>query len=199
MEIVKSFAFKDGHKLEIHHDESAESPRQWDNMGVMALFHPDYDLGDKGHGLKTDDFAGWAEMSEWIARKMDGAIILPVRMYDHSGIRFAVGEDCHRYPFNCPWDSMQVGFIYVTKAKLIEEYGSDDDDARTKGLKCLKAEIEVYNQFSSGDVYGFILKDSEGVIDGSCWGFFGDFDNPIENGIADHLDSKYQSELVEMV
>jgi hypothetical protein len=50
MDAFKTFTFTDGRKLELHHDESPESPREWDNMGTMAFFHQRYDLGDKDHG-----------------------------------------------------------------------------------------------------------------------------------------------------
>lgn len=204
MAAFKIFLFADGRKLELHQDTDPINPRDWDNMGTMAFFHSNYDLGDHGHGLDTKDFGGWDEMAKHIVEEMDGAIVLPVRMYDHSGIGFAMGEDCLRYPFNCPWDSGQVGFVFVTKAKLIEEYGSDNDEAVAKATKCMQGELEVYNQYHAGDVCGFILRDKpckecDGVGNetDSCWGFYGD--DPIENGIADHLKEADCKELKALV
>lgn len=196
----KIFTFVDGRSLELYHDETPESPREWDNLGTMAFFHNRYELGDKDHGIDHTDFGSWDEMAEYIVKEMDGAIVLPVRMYDHSGIGFAMGLDSLRYPFNCPWDSGQVGFVFVTKAKLIEEYGSDDDDAKAKAMKCLEGELETYNQYHAGDICGFILRDKPcetcdgpGEAGDSCWGFYGD--NPLENGIVEHLDEQYREEL----
>lgn len=205
MDAFKTFDFADGRKLELHYDPDPMNPRtECDNLGTMAFFHSRYDLGDKDHGIDHTDFGGWDEMAKWIVEKMDGAIVLPVRMYDHSGIGFAMGSDSMRYPFNCPWDSGQVGFMFVTKAKLIEEYGDDSDESVAKATKCMQAELDVYNQYHGGDVYGFILRDKpcetcngEGEETESCWGFFGD--DPMTNGIADHLSEVDRQELAVMV
>ena len=35
-----------GIDIEIHQEEYPESPRQWDNLGVMTCFHKNYELGD---------------------------------------------------------------------------------------------------------------------------------------------------------
>ena len=204
MEAFKTFDFADGRKLELHVDTDPMNPREWNNMGTMAFFHSRYDLGDKDHGIDHTDFGDWDEMAKWIVEKMDGAIVLPVRMYDHSGIGFAMGMDSLRYPFQCPWDSGQVGFMFVTKAKLIEEYGDDSDESVAKATECMQAELEVYNQYHSGDVYGFILRDKpcgkcngEGEEINSCWGFFGD--DPMTSGIADHLSEVDRKELATLV
>ena len=35
-----------GYIIKIFQDEMAENPREWDNLGTMVCFHPDYNLGD---------------------------------------------------------------------------------------------------------------------------------------------------------
>ena len=52
-----------------------------------------------------------------IVEDLDKYIILPLFLYDHSGITMSTG------PFSCPWDSGQVGWIYAPKQKFIEETG----------------------------------------------------------------------------
>ena len=44
-------------------------------------------------------------------------VILPLYLYDHSGITMSTG------PFSCPWDSGQVGWIYASKKTFIDETG----------------------------------------------------------------------------
>lgn len=202
MEPIKTFS--DGRTLEIHHDDNPQNPREWDNLGTMVFFHLRHNLGDTDHGIDHTEFGGWDEMGEYIVKKMDGAIVVPVRMYDHSRLAFAMGEEALRYPFQCPWDSGQVGFMFVTKAKLVKEYGDDSEKSREKAMKCLKAELEVYNQYHAGDVYGFVLRNKPcetcngpGEVADSCWGFFGS--DPIENGICGHLDPKYRKQLEALV
>lgn len=38
-----------GYTIKIYHDEDAESPRDWDNLGEMVCFHRRYNLGDCNH------------------------------------------------------------------------------------------------------------------------------------------------------
>jgi len=89
-------------------------------------------------------------------------ISLPLYLYDHSGITM------NTTGFSCPWDSGQVGYIYVSKA-----------DARKERIPfgnikpILESEVETYNQYLTGEVYGYeILNVVRACID-SCCGFFG--------------------------
>ena len=89
--------------VEIFQDEyTSDNPRDWDNLGIMAFFHRRYNLGDN-HG-----FAGTSDLLEFLEE--EDPIYLSVYMYDHSGIALSTGRN---YPFNCPWDSSQLGYIYV--------------------------------------------------------------------------------------
>lgn len=115
-------------------------------------------------------------------------ILLNVFMYDHSGVAFSTGS------FNDPWDSGQVGVIYVTKEKIRHEYGKRIT-ARTirRVTKYLEGEIEEYSAWASGDVYGFGVEDKNGEEEDSCWGFFGS--NPLTNGISGYLGKKDHAKL----
>ena len=83
-------------RIIIEHDETAESPREWDNLGVMAAFHGRYSLGDTNHGFRHTDYSGWNEMKADIIRKNPGCVILPLYLYDHSGITM------NTTGFSCP-------------------------------------------------------------------------------------------------
>jgi len=203
---LNTFTFKDGRKLEIHSDDDPMNPRtEFDNLSTMAFFHKRYNLGDQDHGIDHTEFGGWNEMGEYIVRKLNGVLCYPVRMYDHSGIGFSADFDGRGfgYPYNCPWDSGLVGFMFVTKAKLIKEYGDDSDESKAKAIKVMASELETYNQYHAGDVCGFILRDKPcehcdveaGDEIDSCWGFWGS--DVKENGILDHLDDQYRDEILE--
>lgn len=170
-------------------DENPESPREWDNLGTMACFHRRYDLGDKNITFSSDDFDGWSEMENYIWKKLNAAVVLPLYLYDHSGITI------NTTGFNCRWDSGQIGFIYVTKDKLKEEFCVKriTKDVIDKATKNLISEVEIYDQYITGDVYGFqivkIDKCDHGhnheEIEDSCYGFFG-YDIE-KNGILDYV------------
>lgn len=52
----------------------------------------------------------------------------------------------------------------------------------------LRGEVEIYDQYLRGEVYGFIVEDDDGEHIDSCWGFYGDTDYPLKEarGVIDH-------------
>jgi hypothetical protein len=71
------------------------------------------------------------------------------------------------------FDSGQIGFIFVSKEKARKEYGKLTKAALVKVEKYLAGEVEVYDQYLSGDVYWFKKVDENGEVLDSCGGFYG--------------------------
>jgi len=164
--------------LEIHSDDSSDSPRSWYNLGTMFCKHGRYDLGDK-HSYERK------YLHRIEANKEGKYIVLPLYLYDHSGITMRTT------PFSCPWDSGQVGVIFVEKNKVREEYGWKVITAKRKEkiLERLKGEVETYDQYLRGEVYGFRkLVDGEEVD--SCWGFYGS--DHRDSGLFENAGWKYE-------
>ena len=164
------------YRIKIIQEECPESPRNWDNLGTMVCFHRRYILGDK-HDYDHNDYSGWDEMERAIIKNEDAAIILPLYLYDHGGVTISTS------PFSCPWDSGQIGFIYVSKKKLREEYGVKrlNDKIIERATNVLKGEVETYDQYLTGDIYGYEVyrvttcnegHEHENLLD-SCWGYYG--------------------------
>lgn len=179
--MIEKYELLDNHVLEIEQDTNPENPRNWDNVGKMVCFHKSYNIGDK-HDYNKDDYQSWDELEAAIREKENVVAILPIFMYDHSGITISTSA------FSCKWDSGQIGFIYTTKEGL-EYIGCKESDAE----KILENEIEQYDQFVTGDVYGFRIykvdkcslgHEHETEIE-SCWGFYGD--DIYTNGIMDYV------------
>ena len=191
------FKLKSGNLLKIYADENAESPREWDNLGTMVCFHKRYRLGDK-HDYKAEDYGGWEEMEQAIIKRENPVVILPLYLYDHSGITM------NTTGFSCPWDSGQVGFIFISRKDALENWSVKRLSPKHKKMceDMVRGEVEEYDQFLRGDVYGYrVVKpvkcdscgnEEEEVVD-SCWGFFGS--NPNENGMMGNIDD----EIVEQV
>lgn len=99
----------------------------------------------------------------------DELVMLPVSIYDHSGVSIWLGSP------TCMWDSGQVGFMYLTKNDALRELGNcTEENWKERAMECMEVEMEVYNCYISGDVYGFVIEDEdENEID-SCWGYYGD-------------------------
>ena len=72
------------------------------------------------------------------------------------------------------WNEYGVdGIAFMTKATVIKEYGSWDDETRSKATNLLKAEVSELGSWCSGNVYGYIVEDEAGEVVDSCWGFYG--------------------------
>lgn len=172
---------KDGLTLKILQDQNPLHPRtDWDTIGTMALFHSRYDLGDKNHGLSTSDFEGWDQMEEHLYNERDALVVLPVFMYDHSGISIRTE------PFGCPWDSGQIGFIYVTRERVRSQWECKriSSKLRETVTKCLEGEVQTYDQYLRGDVWGYVVENEAGDCLHSTWGFFG-----VEEAMAEGCDA----------
>jgi hypothetical protein len=149
-----------GHTIDIQQDADPVSPREDDNLGTMICFHRRYALGDK-HNMSYEDAIK--------LEKSEDVISLPLYLYDHSGITM------NTTGFSCPWDSGKVGFIYVTLEKVRQEYGKKriTRQFRQKVMEYLKGEVESYDQYLRGDIYGYIV-DKDEKDEESCWGFYGE-------------------------
>jgi len=181
-------------ELRIVLDDSEESPRDWDNMGKIVCWHRRYAMPQEGP-RKFDTPQDFSDYLKEIACK---ALILPIFMYDHSGISISTGN---QYPFDDCWDAGQVGYIYVTYEDIRKEYSVKRITKKTlqKAKNVLLGEIETYDQFLRGDVYGFVLVklekcdhnvEHENHLD-SCYGFYGN--DIAENGMLSYLDPKWKN------
>ena len=98
----------------------------------------------------------------------------------------------HTYPYNDRWDSGQVGWIYLSKERFLQETGYDETQWPEKAREMLVEEVTIYDQYLRGEVFGFqvfVLNDETSEweeTDESCWGFYGD--DLMENGILDNVD-----------
>lgn len=190
MTAVQTETYK-GYEIRIHPDENAEDPRADEaNLGTMVCFHGRYNLGDKAD-FKSENFSGWADMEKHLRAEHGAVIVLPLSLYDHSGLRMKVGSFNGLLPQgHAEFDSGQVGFIYTTRERILNAFWPDRPvhhyakltaKLLKKARKSLEVEVTVYDQFLSGDVYGYeVVKPAkceacghdDDVVE-SCWGFYG--------------------------
>jgi hypothetical protein len=200
-------------------DTDPSNPREdFDGLGTMICFHRNYLLGDQKEAKQYSDredfifsLSGIDTYSDYYIRKtdkmsdsavyqmhMDEArkrnLILPLYLYDHGGISISCSS------FNDPWDSGQVGWIYVSHEKIRKEYSWKNlTAARIAQIEgYLKGEVKVYDDYLTGDVYGYKIyspvgddfdpdeTDIEDVAEeiSSCWGFYGSNDS---SGLKDDV------------
>ncbi len=126
-------------KIEISQDEQAENPREGrDHVGKMVCFHNKYNLGDK-HNFSSEEYEAMANNKSYI--------VLPLYLFDHSGITMSTA------PFSCQWDSGRVGWIQCKKG--FENLTDENIE------KILESEVEEYDKFLTGDVWGFNIEKLE--------------------------------------
>lgn len=204
--------------LKVEQDDMATGPREFENICTMVCWHRHYNLGDKhdydgiedffqslckevlGKGYDETDDLYWQDMFKMLDES-NLILIKPINMYDHSGITVSTSNG---YPYNDRWDAGCVGFIYVTKKRIFDECGGiTDENWKERADKYLEGEMETYDQYLRGDVYGYTLTkkvieqetcphcgeviseyEEEEEVD-SCWGFYGDCLE--DNGILDNL------------
>jgi hypothetical protein len=164
-------------KYRIEPDSDPSSPRKdFDNLGVMVCFHHTCrcDLGDK-HDLRSDLFSGWEAVEKHLREELGAVIVLPLYLMDHSGITMSTDSSGFRACDAQGWDWGQVGFIYVTREALLKEYSKKRLTQRTieKATGVLVREVEVYDTYLRGDVWGYIIEDDAGNYIDSCWGMYG--------------------------
>lgn len=159
--------------LEIYLDEYAENPRDWNNLGTIVYYHKDYILGDQK--------MSYEDMEYYIKTQF---LAIPIYAYEHGQISIkAIPGNNPTYPFNDRWDSYFVGFICMSKAKIIQEYGSLDD--LTPIVQNLINEVQTFNDYLNGNCYRYEIKEPHKcdlgenhyeLID-SCSGFIGDYED----------------------
>lgn len=170
--------------IEITDSEDYFDPRkEFDgSTGIMAAFHKRYNLGDKTD-IDFNWFSNWNEMEAYILAREKAVVILPLYLLDHSGITM------NTTGFHNGWDSGQVGFIYTTREKIKENFGwiklTPNRIAKIK--EHLKGEVEAYDDYLTGNVFDYEIKDPAGEVVGSCSMYFGDVD---KSGIL--VDATYE-------
>jgi hypothetical protein len=167
-DIVHEEVYK-GLNITIFIDDEPQSPREWDNAGTIACWHRRYSLGELQPKEMPDEFM----RNKHISNKTH--IILPVYMYDHSGITISTE---HVYPYNDMWDAGQLGIIYISRKDAVKNWGTKKctKNVETTARTVLKGEIKDYDNFLRGNVYGYQVTDNGEVLD-MCWGFYPDDDD----------------------
>jgi hypothetical protein len=169
------------YELEIEQDNDPMNPRtDWDNITTMICFHRNYNLGDK-HDYKKDNFGSWEELKEQIESDHKVLMIKPLRLYDHSGITISTSNE---YPFNDRFDSMMVGWVFITEKQLELMCGKDFDRSEEKLNDIIDSDVKTYDSYITGEVYQYTIYEIETCDKGhehktlleSCGSFFDEED-----------------------
>lgn len=173
--------------LIVDQDMYPESPRTWSNLGTMVYWHRNWILGDEhprsGPEQWARDFAislrgGKAKDEEWAEEAEDfeiwevireNAVILPLYVYEHGGVTM------NTRGVSFPWDSGQVGWIYVTHKDVEAEYGDLSEETLKKAEEYLQQEVNTFDTYLTGQVYCYRIEDLWlGDTVSACCGVYAD-------------------------
>lgn len=120
---------------------------------------------------------------------------MPVWMYDHSGQTIRCGEN---NPFCDRFDSGQIGLVIISKQTMLSEFKCTENDWRERAREIMTAEVEEYDEFIQGNIFGYFMYEFVGDADSdisdwdnweeydpSVWGFIGS--SIYENGMLDSI------------
>lgn len=132
-----------GYKIKIRQDEYYESPNDWGDENLFLVYdHKQFTVKRKGFEPQDIYESGLAyEKNYWI---------LPVEAYIHSGVSLSLFSGTKL----CRWDSSVSGYILASKKEF-----KNLETAKTaaEGL------IKTWNQYLSGDIWGYIIEKSNTV------------------------------------
>lgn len=141
----------------IEQDTSATSPSEWEdkNLFLVANHRNCYipEPGEKRIPGDRAEIENKYRRTHWI---------FPLEAYIHSGVVLALSGE-GRFP-DRQWDVSQLGMVFVAKKEW---------RLSKSARKAALSKVEEWNQYLSGDVWGFVIEDENGNHVDSCWGFYG--------------------------
>lgn len=169
--------------IEVDHDDTAGSPREWSNLWQLFTFERDYNSPDSHNYRNLDELlydylddvaainrieannhsAGshFKAMTEEFNKI--GYFIAPINRYEHGSVRYSSS-------LTSGWDCGIVGVAIVSHSGVIKEYGSLD---QYKAYNLLDSELDDYTCWANGEVYVLSVVNFEGDYLYSLGGMFG--------------------------
>lgn len=158
----------------VTYETHPENPRADDNCSVLWCWHRRYELGDKTD--KPNQIESLEELKAELDADVDVLIVKPLYLLDHSGLSISVSD------FNDRWDSGCVGLGFVRESHLKALGWAPEDITAEKADELLKSEVDLYDQYLTGETYTF-TKYVGGVEDGDAYaGTYYGYDL-MENGL----------------
>lgn len=203
-------------------DPQSCDPMDWDMLGKQVYWHRRMNLGhcyketnkyspvewlqDKvGDYLNVNSwdvyskkYANW-EMMDFaglMQKFQEFNLVIPVHAYEHGGITISASGRMAGWD---SFDSGQLGFVYVSHEDIKKNYSVKrlTKSVLERAEKCLISEVEEYDNYLTGQVYGYIIEDENDEKLDSCWGFLGDYKYCLSEAksVVDFLAEKKEEEL----
>ena len=166
--------------IKIYRDDDSQSPEEWQDENLfLVAYHRDFTVDKKisqglaqcitNNGKYEDD-----SINDEARQYIKDYYIFGLEAYIHSGVHLSLLHESNY--LDRAWDVSQLGLVFVSK----KEWKSRK--AAKEGASAL---LETWNDYLSGNIYGYVIEDKEGENLDSCWGFYGDYE---ENALKEARD-----------
>lgn len=176
-------------------DPQSSNPMDYDMLGKQVYWHRRMNLG---HCWKETN--KYSPM-EWLEREINDDVyevwqnkhsrrleyqdylmelfqknnlVIPVSAYEHGDITISASGR------RAGWDSFdsgQLGFVYVSHEDIKKEFNVKRLTKKVleRAEKTLQAEVSNYDDYLTGQVYGYVIENEHEEELDSCWGFLGKY------------------------
>ena len=162
-----------GLTIKVFPDETfGDSPAEWfGNELFLVGYHREFDVrndavvtGAQCRAILTGEYES-AEERQSVKELKTRYHVYGLEAYIHSGVVLALAKEGNfpdRY-----WDVSTLGAVFVRRKEF---------PTATKARKAAQNLIRDWNDYLSGNVYGYSVEDENGDSVASCWGFYGDIE-----------------------
>lgn len=155
--------------VELHHDDDAMSPREWDNVGTL--------YGPREWGFIDRPASHGASDAFRVARYEAAGPIVALLLHIDDGPYTHISQ-------TDDWGYADALYV-MPLARLEQEGWAGTMAEQIKSAKaCLRAELTDLNRWLEGDCWGYSVADPDGAVVDSCWGYIGEPDYALSEGIA---------------
>jgi hypothetical protein len=174
-----------GRTVVIAYDEDAESPRTaYDNLATLFYAHRRLTLGDE----EMREPLSAKELIRMLKGRGEKVLaILPLFAYEHGGVTMSAGSSLGvGNVYADRFDSGQVGWgvVLASQAEKMGCVGTFTDPRTGKTTTydraffegAIKGEVSTFDDYLTGQVFGYMVEGRDGEVLDSCWGFYGDLD-----------------------
>jgi hypothetical protein len=132
--------FYKGCKIKIVQCECTDSPDDWGNEDLFLVYdHRQFTVRREGfEPIDIYESESAYEEEHWV---------FPVYAYIHSNVALSLNRN--NYPFNDVWDVSSTGYILASKKEF---------ETEEIAVKAAESLVKTWNQYLSGEVYGYIIE-----------------------------------------
>lgn len=149
-------------------DEVAENPRLMDTISTMAMYATSRFLPELVNNDHMITMKGDKPVPADVEKALDAALIMPMYYSGYYG-ETKLSID-YPEPIERNMDYL-IGWIYISKEN--KELCGDTPPTKDKMMEWMAIEIDMYNSYINGEVYGYRTTNKFGETVGECYGFYG--------------------------